>query len=443
MSNTPAPEAPKRRRFVVVLKALWEALTNNWGFKLLSLAMALVLWAALISQDEKLTREKVFTTATISEIGDQTIKRNGFIVVNDLTDQLNNVTMRVDVPQLKYEDASVSDYNLRIDLSRVHSAGPQELTVMFTNSTTYGNVSSVEPSTVHVEVEEYESSYRVPVQVNLTGELDSGWYHTVPKADPSIITVSGPKSLVESIVRAEVTLDLSTVKLREGTARTSLPFRLVDSEGNDVESALLEIASTESASGRVVVEQDLYPAKTIGLSDVGMVIGTPAEGYEVKAVTITPAQVTVAAQAAALEGLDVLYPDSTLDVSGLSSSVNKKIKIRVPSELVYLNPDSVTVAVEIGPVIATRSFPGIRIAVTSQSAGQRIVLSSYTADVMVQGAFLSLGGLRSSMLGLSCDVTGLGPGTYELPLNCTVNSPDGESFEIVMTPATVQVTISE
>ena len=63
-----------------VLKAtphrFWKKLTHNWGWKLLSLLLAVSLWAGLITQDPNLTRERRFTDVPISLTGQDTLRRN-------------------------------------------------------------------------------------------------------------------------------------------------------------------------------------------------------------------------------------------------------------------------------------------------------------------------------------------------------------------------------
>ena len=113
------PEKNGGRR---LLRRLWKGLSGNLPLKVLSLVLAVALWAGLISQDPTLTREKTFSDVTISVNGADTLKRNGFIMVSDLSDQLSAV-MTVDVPQTQYSNAVPANYNPRIDLSRIRSAG--------------------------------------------------------------------------------------------------------------------------------------------------------------------------------------------------------------------------------------------------------------------------------------------------------------------------------
>jgi len=195
----------------IVGKAVWNAVRHNWPYKILSVILAVVLWAGLITQDPTLTREKVFTDVTISVSGTDTIKRNGYIVTSDLNELLKNATVYANVPQSKYNDAAVSSYNVRVDLTKINEAGTCELRVQSSSSSTYGVVTEIVPSSVTVTVEEYTTRYRIPDSLVTDGEIPDGFYIDSYSLDPPLVAVSGPKSLVDSVVRARAVIDLSSL----------------------------------------------------------------------------------------------------------------------------------------------------------------------------------------------------------------------------------------
>ncbi len=430
-------------RLRAVLSALWHSLKRNWPSKLLSLLLALTLWALLITQDPTLTREKTFNDVAVTINGAETLLRNGLIVTSDLTEAFKDISLRVEVPQMQYASAQASNYSLRVDLGRISSSGQQEVRILSTNSSTYGTVSEIEPSTVTLDVEDYITRYRIPVTVETSGSLTDGWYTTTPTVDPSILTVSGPRSLVEQIVRAEASLDLNTLSAKEGSLTTAVAFRLLTSDGTPVESSLLEVTSESILIDSVILSQRLYPTKTIDLNKVGLYTGTPAEGYEIKNVTISPQTITAAAPQSTLDTLDALYADSAVDISGMTSSFNRRIRVRQPSELVWLNQDSLTVAVEIGPIQVSRTFDDVPIQITGVADSQDVTAALTHASVMVSGPQLWMNDFNSDNLLLLCDVSGLMNGIYTLPLQCQIDGADAVDYSVEMYPSTLQVTLTQ
>ena len=86
-------------KWKILREELKKLLTRNWGYKLLSLFLAAVIWSVLIAQDPTITREKTIPDVTLTVSGTDNMKRNGFIVTNDLSDQIQDVTIRASVPQ--------------------------------------------------------------------------------------------------------------------------------------------------------------------------------------------------------------------------------------------------------------------------------------------------------------------------------------------------------
>lgn len=446
MSN-PA-EKPEARRegehpLKLIGQGLWHMLQHNWGFKLLALVLALALWAGLITQDPTLTREKRFDNVTISVIGTDTMKRNGFVVISDLNELLSGAMLRADVPQNHYSDAQASNYNARIDLSRISQIGEQEVRVMTSPSTSYGSVQEVSPSTVTVMVDEYITRSRIPINVETQGELPDGFESSGQTIDPSMLTVSGPKSIVDTIVRAEAVMDKSILEPRAGEMSNSIHFRLVNAAGEEVPTDLLEVTTNGVLVDSIIVQQTLYPTKALALVDAGIVIGTPAAGYEIKSISFTPETVVAAGKTEALDVLDQVFANATVDVTDRSETFYETISVRKPSELQSLNPSSVTVLVEIGPVIRSRTFENIRYTTVGLQEGTSASLETKTGSVTVTGPQLWVESLRTSQVKLSCNVEGLGIGSHEAPVLCEIDGSEDVVYSVEAAPQVVGVTIKE
>ncbi len=426
-----------------VLRRLRSILLDNWGTKLLAILIAIALWVGLITQDPSLTREKQFTNVSVTISGQDTLKRNGYIILEDLDEVLGSVAVRVSVPQGQYAAAQASNYSIRVDLSRIHGAGEQELRILSTNSSAYGTVTEIVPQTVKVTVDEYVTRYRIPVTVVTVGEAPEGYYATEPSTDPPMIAVSGPKTLVERIASAVVKVNQADLPAREGDVRRALAFTLADATGAAITSDLLEVTSESVLLDSVIVEQTLYTARTVDFSDLGLVVGEPAEGYEVKGVYLTPSSVTIAGKASAISGMNVMYADNTVSIRGLTQSVTKSLRVRQPSTVKYVSTDVVSVAVEIGPIITSRAYEA-RVDLTGLAPQLREAGGLRTATVYLTGPQPWLDGLSAGDVSLSCDLSGITEsGTYTLPVTCQVNGGEGQTYTSEISPASVVVMVIE
>ncbi len=422
---------------------LLESLYRNWPTKLLALVLAIALWAGLITQDPSLTRERRFANVSINVTGADTLKRNGFIVTSNLDEVLDDVTLTVDVPQKQYATVQASNYNVRVDLTRIKEAGTQEVRILSTSTSTYGSVTALSPATVQLEVDEYITRYRIPVAVEVQGDAPEGYYAGEPSLDPPTIAVSGPKKLVDKIVRAEVKIDQTALPSREGTVRKAVPFTLMDEDNNAIQSDLLQVTSESVLLDSIIVEQHLYASRSIPMTDLGLVTGTPAEGYEIKDVYITPAEVTIAGRRSVLEGIDLLYANSPISVNNLKSTITQSIRIRQPAQLAHISTSEVIVTVEIGPVMRTETFENIPLRIKNLADGltAHVDVNTTSGTVHLTGEELWLDTVFARYVTLYCDATGLGAGTYELQLMCDVRLSEDEHYTYEIEPASVQVTI--
>lgn len=441
--KTAQPHSTLMKKTLVSLPGrLWRILRHNWGWKLLSLFLALCLWAGLITQDPTLTRERTFTDVAVSVTGADTLRRNGLIVLNDFSTSPLTVRLRADVPQREYNTVSATNYNPRVDLSKITQTGTQTLRISTTSTTTYGSVKELSPDTVEVEVDEYITRYRIPVTVNRIGSYPSGFYGTTPSLDPATVVISGPKSMVSQIARVTVNLDVSTLPAKAGLIRTSAPIELTDLSGNTMESQLLQVTSESVLLRSITVEQQLYPTRSLALSNLNLVTGTPKEGYEIKSVTATPSAILAAGDENALSLLDTLFVDQALDVTGMDQTFVGEVRIRKPSELVYTSTDTVRLTVEIGPKMSTRTFTGVKLTLRDVPEGLQASSEQATVSVTLTGPAMKLGQLKNTQIVPFVDLTGLEAGNYGLPVSLALDETAGEnSFTYAIDPDTVSVTL--
>ena len=443
MNQNANKEKKDHTRQDAFLRKLKSILLGNLGTKLLAIFIAVALWAGLITQDPTLTREKVFSDVSVSVNGADMLKRNGYIVLDDVDAVLDDVTVRVNVPQAQYAAAQASNYSVRIELSRIRQAGKQEVRILSTNSSAYGTVMEIDPPSVMLTVDEYVTRYRIPVEVVIEGSAPEGFYAAAPSTDPPMVAVSGPKSLVERIASAQVVVDQAGLPSREGDVRRAMSFTLVDDSGAEIRNDMIQVTSESVLLDSIIVEQAVYTSRVVELSDLGLVTGKPADGYEVKGVYITPSSVTIAGREAAIRDMNILYAENTVNVNGLTASVNKQLRVRQPSTIKYASTDAVTVAVEIGPIITTYAYD-VRVDLQGLSPALREVGGIRTATVYLTGAEPWLNSLSLNDISLTCDLGSIAqPGTYTMPLACTVKDSEGQSYICEITPASVVVTVIE
>lgn len=439
--SMPKPEKPIVRELKRLPRKFWGALSHNLMWKLLALVLAISLWAGLITQDPTLTRERVFTDVPVSVTGSDTLRRNGLIVISDTDEATQSVSLRVDVPQREYNTVITQNYNPRLDLSKITEVGEQSVKIATTSTTTYGTVTEVTPDSVLLTVDNYVTNYRIPITLRKLGSYPTGYYGTTPTLDPSMVSVSGPQSVVSRISRVVVDFDLSLLPAQTGLVRTAIVPRFEDEDGNTLDSTFVEASSAGVLLRSIVVEQQLYPTKSLTLNSLALTTGTPANGYEVKSITPTPNVIIAAGDETALSALDSLFLEHAVDVTGLDTSFAAEVDVRKPDELVYLSTNSVMLMIEIGPSLLVKSFEGVSLSIEGEGEGLKASSATKSLAVSVTGPMLQFETLKASALKAFVSVEGLGAGTYALPVQLQLKDVPAQTFTYAITPANVSVTI--
>ncbi len=337
-------------RFVEKLKNLWAVITDNWGWKLMCFIIAILLWGSIISQDTSLTREKVIRNVPITVVNGASLQRNGLIIVSGI-DELPEVTIRVQVPVRNYQAASASNYTVRLDLATISQPGEQ--TVQLTagsSSSGFGSIVEISEDTIDINVEEYVTRSRIPVRIRTSGTVPEGYYANAATAEVNEVTVSGPKSLVNQIARCVVSYTMPTLRNGPGSEYTSSPIEMTNAQDEQMDMSFLTVTVDSWGIENITVQQTFYPMYTVKVADMGVVQGTPKDGYEIKNITYSPQTVSVADMDLESHTGDYVYLSGTVDVSGLDSTVMMPLQVSRPGGFVYISTDIVYVTVEIGPV---------------------------------------------------------------------------------------------
>ena len=357
MSNeNKAPRSGRKQKsFLTVLSGIGKALAHNWGWKLVCLIAAVCMWSFLVASNKSLTRVKEFTNVTVSVSDDsmESLKRRGLVIVSGLeADKLSGFTLRANVALQDYQSVTAEQYNARVNLSTIRSAGLQKVDLIATPS----NQTELSPSSIEVEVEEYITRSRIPVRISYIGTKSDLFYYPAASFDPEYISISGPKSLVNAVAACLVDFDRSTLPLTFETKKVAVTsFRLVNQEGGEIPRDMIRITPLSSAMtiDSIIVEQEMYRYQQLPISTEDVIIGEPAEGYAVKSITFTPAVVDVAPMNPDddLTGIE-LYAASPIDISGIALTQDYRVDLSTPvlQKIKHMKTGITWMTVEIEPL---------------------------------------------------------------------------------------------
>ena len=415
-----------------LLPHLRRALSHNLAYKLLSVLIALCLWGYVLYANPSITRDKVLSGVDITVTGQSVLSSRGFALATDLAGALSSARVTVRVSQSAYPLVTTDNVHVEMDLSTIRKTGKQS--VRLRGTTTYGTAGQVWPNQIEVEVENQDQRY-VPVNAQITGTRAGGYWYNVSRVNPSQITVTGPTSLVQKVSSAQVDVDVSG---RTAGGSRLEQLRLLDAHGDPIEADYALSRSTNSAT----VALDIYPTKQIEVKATPeeSVKGAVRRGYTLESIEVNPSTVMVAADQSLLDTLDHLSIEP-IDVSGADRPFTQIVDIAMLKDIKNLSSDQVSATVNILEQELTRRYSNLEATLSGLGSSLNAVWQSPRLEVRLSGPYSAVQALSRSDLVIWVDLTGYGPGVYDMPVQVKVdNYPD---LQIAVDPATVRVSLTE
>ena len=413
-------------------KMLWEALSRRFWMKLLSLLLAILLWNYVVSSDTSLTRTKIINGVDGYISGQSTLSTYGLALLSDPAEQLENITVRMEVAQAQYSQISSKNVQVVADLSSVRRSGTQEVPLKATSS--YGRVTAVLPSTVSLTFEPLDSRL-IPVNVELTGERNEDSWYNISRTNPSAVTVSGAASVIRSISQARVYSDVTGANT--SYIRTE-PYVLLDGEGNEISQDQL----TRSASS-ITVTTDVYPTREIPISkEIEEVVrGRVAEGYTISDITIQPEFVTVAADQSLLDGISELLIEP-VNVEGHSQSLSARARVSKLTDFKNMSTEQVYVNITIVEEDVSEWIDNTALTFVGKAENLQLEWQKNDIQVYVTGPKSTVESLKANGIPITVNLTGFTAGEYSCPLRFPTENYPEVSFEPEVSAIAVKLTES-
>ncbi len=390
-----------------------RVVVHNWPLKLGAIALATLLYAGLVASQDSITFPG---PVPVKEVN----KPPGTEVTNNLRDieQVRYIAP-ADVPRLRAED-----FVATVDLTNVQPDGkPVNVRVSVSAIDPRVTILDAQPRTIQVVLDEVTTK-QVPVE--------DGSVTTPPGVDvgettftPSTVAVTGPASLVETVVAAHVNVALSPEGIDFDRDVDATP---VDEAGQVVTGVKLD-PRTVHVTIPLFTNRE---SRTLPVSP--SVTGTPAQGFRVASVDVDPLVVSVEGDADQLATLNQV-DTAPVNISGATSDVGEIVPLALPTGVVATGSGTVTVTVHIAAVTETRTYSaGLRL--DGRQPGLEYEPSQIRVLLTVFGPVADLDRLGAASIVVAVNVASLEPGEHEVPV---VPSLPSTITLVEVSPATITV----
>ncbi|MQC47813.1 MAG: hypothetical protein DWG77_01830 [Chloroflexi bacterium] len=345
-----------------------------------------------------------------------------------VANQLPAVNVRISAPTDRWDDISSTNLRAVVDLNQL-DARAQEVTVQVEVSGVGGvRVVDVEPRVITVNLEDLVSRM-VPVETRTIGSLPIGYELSEMSPQTTAVTISGPESLVARV--AEAVADVNVTGLTVNLDQT-VPLKPIGSGGSEILGVRIEPATV-----RVGVE--VFQSTIIRTVPLTVdVTGTPAAGFRVSSVSLSPPAIQVQGPLEASQQIDAIALP-VVNVNGARTDIVRSIAVPLPPGLEFVNAERVTVTLTVEAAIGS-TLTSVVIEAVGLSGGLQAQASPGAAIVTLEGPLPLLNALVSGDVRATVALGGLGIGSHTVPV--TVEVPEWIEVASVQ-QGTVTVTISQ
>lgn len=424
-----------------------KKITDNLSLKIMSVAVAVVVWLIVVNIDNPVGTN-YYTITNVELINKEYVESSDTIGKMCMPEE-NQDTVRVAITADKKtrDKIRVSDISAVADLQQAVSLDTNPVMVPITVTCSVSGIGpgdiKVTPQNLSVNLDEKETQEFV---VNVTrGDTKPGKDYEVGSltANPEKVRITGPKSLVNKIDKVNAAIELNG-KTQDFTQEVTLS--IIDKNQEALSDSEMNSLRIEN-NAQVIVTAKLWKIRQ-GVKISAGYVGTPAEGYQAGMIKTVPDTISVAGSTEGLETLAandnvITIPSESIDISGESSDVEKKISLKdlLPDNVKLTSDSSEDVWVTVSILTEGSrefSFPTKEIEVKNKPDDLQVTFETAQIAIRIKSDSKDLDDLDVTKdIKASIDLEDKEEGNYEVPV--TVSLPDG--YEIVENVST-EVVIS-
>ena len=373
-----------------------KSLTTNIPLKIMSVIAAILIWLIIVNVDNPIVTRTI-PNVPVQVLNEAYIESGGMMCL--IPEDQDKVSVTVRGTRKTVESLKASDITATADLKQIEEMMTQEFIV-----------------TVDTDGTQPGKGYEI-------GSLES---------NPEKIRITGPQSLIEKIDRVVATVDVEGIT-SDTTEQAELT--IIDRNQEELTENQMKYLKYDILSPEVSVTVDLWKVKS-NVQIEASYVGTPADGYKVDKLSLTPSEISVAGSDEALSQLEaqgntIQISADQVDVSGKKEDFDTRVNLTdfLPTgiELTTGTSETLIIRAEILPM-DSRSYTISTKDITVENAPSdlEVVFETDRIEIRVQENGSSLDELDIKDIEASIDLTGKEAGSYQIPVEITL--PEGYSL---------------
>ena len=188
-----------------MLQKIAKIITNNFGLKILAVVISVVFWLVIVNVEDP-EKTLTFTVQVNIENADYLTNQGKTYEILNGSD---TIKFTATAKRSIIEKMTDGDFEVTADLKDIVNMSEVPITI---TPTKYSNQITLTKKTMYVQLNvEDLVTKSFDLKVDTKGKISNGYTMSGLEVTPSKVTVSGPASVIESIERAAVEVDVSSI----------------------------------------------------------------------------------------------------------------------------------------------------------------------------------------------------------------------------------------
>jgi YbbR domain-containing protein len=323
---------------------------------------------------------------------------------------------------------SQSFFHATVDLAsaKVSETGSSLLRVQLVADDKRIQIISFTPQQISVKLEPIQQK-QVNVQVD-TGTVPAGLQPGTPVLSTSSVVVTGAASIVSRVAYAQARVPIDASGL-DVNMNVDLVAR--DAAGATVDSVTF---NPRQVHVQMLVGSQVR-SETVPVNPV--ITDSPASGYYITSIDVTPSVVLVRGQADALALLNGKANTKAISIAGATGDVSVSVALDLPANVTSDTTGPIAIVIHLRSPDSTRSVT-VGVVLAGARSDRIYALSTPSVVVTLGGATAALNAFDTSALVASASIGSLDVGTHTVTLTITV--PPGIKV-VAISPGLVIVSV--
>jgi YbbR domain-containing protein len=274
--------------------------------------------------------------------------------------------------------------------------------------------------------QEAEFSLSIPIELR---DLPEGLEVVEESVQQVEVRLRGPAEVLRRLTAQDVNVGVDLLDAEPGE-------RLAYLTVGDVTAPFgARVARVTPTTVRVVLDRTVERLVEI----IPRVVGSPAAGFELADIDLSPQRIEVVGPSSRIEGLAQVTTEP-VSVDGLREPYARLVRVELDPLVRVAREENVALRLDIREERGRRELTGV--AVKGLPAGPPATLVPATVSVRVEGPRSVVEGLRSEDLVAQVELNALGPGRHAVAPSIIISSPEANAIDVIsIEPEEVEVRI--